>query len=130
MYLTNNSPKGLGAVLVTTPGTPVKLTSTIEANPTPNGGMKPGDNFPINRLELQAFSTAVPRPAGGANAGNVYIGSKTMDKSTLLGVVKVLVPGEVWLCQMQSISNKYQIDQLYVDAANGGDGVYGNATEV
>ena len=99
----------LGKVTVTTPGTPVRATS--------NQGT-PGAQVSCQAIAFQALS---------ANTGKIYIGSSTMNKSTLAGVYFVLavpttniVPS--FSASQLSVAGLNAAD-FYLDADNGTEGV-------
>jgi hypothetical protein len=127
MFISHAQPQALGSIIVPTPGTPVALDSALITA----GIMVNNDTFPANKILIQAYGGAIGNPAlsGSPNAGNVYIGSKSMVRATLAGVIKVLVPGEYWTITTNVATNKYYLDKLYVDADHANDGVYGNADQ-
>ena len=64
----------------------------------------------------------VAKKVGGANAGNVYIGDSTVDRTTSQQLV--LAPGDYWELDTPQHSS-IDLSTLYVDADNAADGVTG-----
>lgn len=94
-------PQSLGFVTVPTPGTPVPLSATA-----------------LNAaIRVQARSAP-----GSQNVGNVYLGSKGMNKSTGAGVYAVLGPEDTGHFPPHG-GPWFDLGQLYLDADNAGDGV-------
>jgi hypothetical protein len=92
-------PQSLGFVTVPTPGTPV----------------------PLSASPLLSSGRVQPRSAPGVvNVGNVYLGTKGMNKSTGAGVYAVLSPEQV---EGFPLTPAVDLAQLYLDADNAGDGV-------
>jgi hypothetical protein len=100
----------LGKIVVPTPGTPVQFTSN-QKNPTVY-------------LVCHAFMAEVLP----TNAGKTYIGIASMNKSTLVGVIAILLPASSTVLPTFSATiayapNAIELTQLYVDADNSGEGV-------
>lgn len=116
------NPQPFGVVTVATPGTPVQLASNLPSFSPPVTGSVT-DQIPCNKISFIANTNA---HSGAGNTGNVYIGQKTMNKTTLAGVVVVLPKATSFPVTNNVSMNIYQFDQWYVDADNAGDGVYGS----
>jgi hypothetical protein len=126
MYLATHRPEPIGPVTVAVPGTPVKLTTWLEAH-----GMTSGDRFACNKILIRTFGNGVLNPVTAAvNAGNVYIGTSAMNKATMVGVIDTLQPGEFWTITEPEARNVYDLSKYYIDADSANDGVYGNADQV
>jgi hypothetical protein len=94
-------PQSLGFVIVPTPGTPVPLS----VSPL------------LAAIRIQARSAPASQ-----NVGNVYIGTKGMNKSTGAGVYAVLGPEAVEPFPPHG-GPWFDVGQLYLDADNANDGV-------
>lgn len=57
-----------------------------------------------------------------SNAFQVFVGTATMDISSLAGVVAILNPGDAFVL-VDEQSTEFQLDKLYVLAQNGSDAV-------
>ena len=125
MYTPQFNPQPLGAVTVTTPGTPVRLTVNLTTvDPTTNQKVTTNVTDPVvcNKISLAAN----PLTHGGAgNTGKVYIGSASMNRSTLLGVIAIIAAGGSYTIVHNVGNDIYDVSKMYVDADTGGDGVYG-----
>lgn len=116
------NPQPFGVVTVAVPGTPVQLAVNLPGfSPAVTGAVT--DNIPCNKMSFIANPLA---HSGAGNTGNVYIGQKTMSKTTLAGVVAVIPKGSSIPITNNVSMNIYQFDQWYVDADTAGDGVYGS----
>lgn len=123
-----HKPQALGAVRVATPGTKVSLVSVLIAA----GLMTIDDAFSVNKITLWAFPLTGSAPAGWTgptNAQTVYIGEKTMNKTTLAGVVATIPPGGFWSITNNVGANVYLTQSIWVDADSANDGVYGNVDQ-
>lgn len=118
-------PKGIGKVTVTTPGTPVSLAANFIGSI-----MTVDDTLNVNKIALWAPPSAAPSGwTGPTNTQTIYIGDKTMNKTTLAGVVATIVPGGSWSITNNVGDNVYALQNLYVDADHAGDSVYGNVDQ-
>ncbi len=117
MYQPRLNPQPFGPVNVSTPGTPVALTTKLVAL----GLALVGDPVPVNKVSVIAFPN---------NSGTVYLGLSTMSKATMQGVLAALLPGGSWQINNEVAVNTYRADMLYVDADVAGDGVYGGLDQV
>jgi hypothetical protein len=118
-YSVTLKPEPLGKI-TTTPGTPVRITMNLASSPAGRaayGNLSPGDDLWGNKLELKA-------PSG--NAGNVYIGKINMVRATLVGVIRVLEPGESWPVTEHPRGNVYHIGDFCFDSDNAADSVHGS----
>lgn len=104
---------GLGAVRVTTPGTPVLVP------PPENWGG--GGKYSCHAVLFQALST---------NVGAVYIGNQGMVAAApdYAGVMVVLLtPTDASVMSfsigLPNAPNALNLDEFWIDAANAGDGV-------
>jgi|ERR1700722_6659110 len=122
-YLPQLNPQPIGAVTVTTPGTPVQLTSTLQTVVVGSGFLvsDAATHVPCNKINLNAIA---------ANTGSVYIGQQTMVRSTLAGVIAVLAKGTGLSITQNVALNTYDLSKLYIDADSGGDGCYGSIDTV
>lgn len=129
-YTPQFKPQGLGAVTVATPGTPVRLTiNLLSADPTTNKVVTTAatDQVPCNKIGL---ATNPLTHGGVGNTGKVYVGSASMNKTTLLGVIAVLSPGGSYSITNNVSMNIYDASTFYVDADTAGDGIYGSVDTV
>ena len=121
------SPQPFGNVTVANPGTPVQLATNLPTlSPAVTSPAVAGvvtDHIPCNKISI---ITSTITQDGAGNTGKVYIGQQSMVRSTLVGVVFVLSPGQSVPVTNNVSMNIYQFDQWYVDADNAGDGVYGS----
>ena len=120
------NPQPLGAVTVVTPGTKVRLTiNLLTADPTTGKVVTTAatDSVPCNKIGLAANPLS---QAGAGNTGKVYIGSQSMSRTTLLGVVAIILPGGSYSITNNVSMNIYDASQWYVDADNAGDSIYGS----
>lgn len=123
-----HKPQALGTVTVTTPGTPVSLVAALITA----GLMTIDDTFDVNKLTLWALPLAGSAPAGwtcGTNTQTIYVGEKTMNKTTLAGVIATIPPGGFWSITNNVGENVYLTQALWIDADHAGDGVYGNVDQ-
>lgn len=119
-------PLPLGLVSLVTPGTGVRLTSVLDASVPADGSKAYGntsssDDLWANKIDLSA-------PSG--NAVNIYIGFIGMNKTTLVGVLKILEPGQEWSLTNPVGMNTYRVGELAIDADSGTPGVYGSCDVV
>ena len=100
-----------GLVKVTVAGTPVKLTA--------NGGWKsPFADHPFQSLFVEADP---------ANTGKIFVGFSNMVRATRVGVLAVIPPPTANSFGFYSPSEVtvpagHQLDDLYMDADNSGEG--------
>lgn len=126
MYRPYFQPQPIGFVPVAVPGTPVQLVSLLVGSVGPS---------PEKQVILDAATDAVDvnkivLSANPANTGNVYIGTKNMNKVTGVGVLAVLLPtGGVPYANNVGM-NIYHFQQWYVDADVAGEGAYGTIDQV
>ncbi len=84
--------------------------------------MLDGDSVVANKIFLFA---------NPANNGNVYLGLQNMNKTTLEGVIAVLVGSlGTWDVVNNVGMNIYQCHQMWVDADNSGEGLAGSIDQV
>lgn len=119
-YVVTFKPEPLGK-LAPTAGAPIRATSNL-ANSTDGqkafGNTSPGNDLWVNKIEFKA-------PAG--NTGNVFIGKSGMNTTTLVGVIRVLEPGESWPVTEHPRGNVYHLGDWFIDVANTGDSCHGSA---
>jgi len=101
--------KSLGKVTVTTPGTPVRLTLN-QSDPTAR--------YAVHAYMVQALSS---------NTGKIYIGSASMNKTTLAGVYAYLPVPTASLAPAFSASvalaaANFMMNEIYLDADVGSEG--------
>lgn len=114
-------PQPFGNVLVPTPGTPVRISSNFP-NLTPPVTGSVTDPVPCNKMNF----IASPITHGGAgNTGSVYVGTATMVRATLVGVLVVIPKGGSLTITHNVGNNIYPFEKLYVDADTANDGLYG-----
>jgi hypothetical protein len=102
--------RALGKLTVTTPGTPVPITSLLPPDLTPPA---------VHSVLLQALP---------ANTGNVYVGTTALNKTSLAGVYMVLaVPTTNSIPSFSAVHNLLgqgvQLNDLMIDADVAGGGV-------
>jgi hypothetical protein len=76
--------KALGKVVVTTAGTPVQSYASSPSDATK----------PIQRGLVVLVQYPTNKTDGSANTGKLYIGDRTLNKTTFLGVAGSLDPGD------------------------------------
>jgi hypothetical protein len=112
-YTPQLNPQPFGPVsLGATPATPVSLSSWIISQ----GLAQVGDPIVFNKISIVALPS---------NAGTVYIGQKTMNITTLAGVIYALPVGGNWQITNNVSDNIYDLRNLYIAGTNANDGVYG-----
>lgn len=127
-YTAQLNPQPLGNVTVTTPGTPVQITKTLQATVVGSGFMcLSTDIVACNKLVLIASPIS---QAGAGNTGNIYIGSSTMVRATLAGVIAVIPPGGSYSITNNVSMNIYDANKLYVDSDTASDALYGSIDTV
>jgi hypothetical protein len=102
--------RALGKITVTTPGTPVSISSILPPDLTSPA---------VHSVMLQAIP---------ANTGNVYIGSTALNKTTLAGVYSILaIPTANSVPSFSAVHNLFgqgiQLNDMMIDADNAGGGV-------
>lgn len=119
-------PQPFGNVAVATPGTPVSLAVNFP-NLTPAVTAALTDQIYCNKISIITSTIA---HSGAGNTGNIYIGTSTMVRATLVGVIAVLAPGQSFPITNNVSMNIYEFEKYFVDADNAGDGVYGSIDTV
>ena len=104
----------LGKIVVNPAGTPIRLTANQSA---------PGANYPAHSYLVEALS---------GNTGKIYIGTSTLDKTTLAGVYAILPPptANIFPSFSATVSyspNHFNLAEIYVDVDNAGEGVVASA---
>jgi hypothetical protein len=124
-YTPQLNPQPLGNVTVTTPGTPVQITLALQSTAAGSGNVVNAatDKVLVNKISLIASPIT---HTGAGNTGNVYFGSRTMNRSTLSGVIGIIAPTGSFSITTNVNLNAYDANALYIDADNAGDGVYGS----
>ncbi len=123
MYNPRFRPQPFGPVVVTTPGTPVPLTSQMVAS----GICLATDHIPVNKLNLKPLTM---NHSGGGNTGNVYIGFAGMNKATGFNLLVTIAPGGPDFSITNNIdADVYALETFLIDADNAGDGVYGSTDQ-
>lgn len=102
-------------------GTPLPLTNNFvtmygAANPGVGGG-------PANNMNDCWFRRGDFRNMGGSP---VYIGIKTLNRATLVGVCWVLLPGDTFTIDNPQQAQPYHLGDYYVDADPGGGALTGS----
>lgn len=103
--------KPQGKITVTTAGTPVQIFTN-----DPGGNMP---KFKVAKIRIE------PLPA---NTGKIYVGSSTLDKSSMVGVLDILNkwpttgPPDRFLVDSQEDSNVLFPDEYWLDADTSGEG--------
>lgn len=92
-------PGSIGKVVVTSAGTKVRFTATS--------------------TEAQTISVT----ALDTNAGKVYVGTSTLNKTTLAGVIVILQPGATFSWSAGTNSNPLNLSDYYVDADTNNDAI-------
>jgi hypothetical protein len=123
MYTPRFRPQPFGPVVVTTPGTPVPLTSQMVAS----GLCLATDHIPVNKVNLKSLTM---NHSGAGNAGNVYVGFAGMNKATGYNLLVTIVPGGAdYSITNNGGNNTYSLENFLIDADNAGDGVYGSSDQ-
>jgi len=110
------SPFPLGK-LTTAPNTPIRLTAnypSLYGNWTIDGGIS--RDLWANSMELIADLS---------NQGNIYIGTQTMNKATLVGVIRVIRPGESWVLENNIGGATYHVGDYFMDQDVANDFIHG-----
>lgn len=108
------NPVSLGK-LAPTSGTAIRITTNVNGA---YGNTQTAEDLYCNSLEIKAAL---------ANTGQVFIGSSTMNKTTLVGVIKVLDPGDDWTLTGSGM-NTLWTGTYFIDVATTGD--YANAIAI
>lgn len=123
----------LGNIVVTVPGTPVAITSLIDAarlnDPsTPTPGTAGADEYTVNAQQIifQAVKASAAPPKLANNTGNVYIVRKALAGGGGVGdlgiVIKMLVPGETFvLASSPQNRNVFNLYRYFIDADTAND---------
>ena len=119
----------LGNVTVATPGTPVQVTTTLQATAAGSGYVVQSPNDAV-LCNLMSFITSTIAHSGAGNTSKIYIGSKNMVRATLAGVYAVLSPGSSIPFTVNVALNAFDANQFWVDADTAGDGLYGSIFSV
>lgn len=123
-YTAQSNPQPLGNFTVSSPGTPVQITLTLQSTAAGSGYIVGSATDAV--LCQQILLTASPiTHTGAGNTGAVYFGSVGMNKSTLAGVIGVIQPGQSFTLTQNMAQNVFDANKLYLDADNAGDGAYG-----
>lgn len=101
--------------------------TSVDINPFPLGAIAPTAGTPLN--VLNNFSTLASTSAKilvvyapTANTGNVYVGRSTLNKTTLAGVLAVLIPGETKALPFNDYSgNVLALNKFFIDVDTTGD---------
>ncbi len=123
-YTPQLNPQPLGNVTVATPGTPVQITTTLQATAVGSGNIvnSSTDIVACNKISLIASTIT---HAGAGNTGLVYFGAQGMVRATLAGVLGLVYPGGSYSLVTNVNLNEYDANKLYIDADTAGDGVFG-----
>jgi hypothetical protein len=117
MYSPSFNPMPFGPVTVATPGTLVRLAAKLIALGTAGAS----DAIAVNKISVIAIH---------ANIGAVYLGIAGMNRATLQGVIYAFQADGIWEITNNEGMDTYRFDQLWVDADNATDGVYGAIDQV
>ena len=104
--------RSFGKVTVSTAGTPIRVT-TNESTPT--------DRVGVQSLTVQALA--------GNTGTNIYVGSSTMNKSTLAGVYLIVAKGATGVSVINLAPAGINANEVYLDADTSGDSALVSATE-
>lgn len=104
----------LGKITVNPSGTPIRLTANAST---------PAANYPAHSYLVECLA---------ANTGKVYIGTATMDKTSLTGVYAILPPPTANVFPSFSVTvsyspNHFNLAEVYIDVDNAGEGVVASA---
>lgn len=114
MFTFPSNPTGLGLITKADHTTiPVSLLSAAGAAAIAAGAR-------VNWIEVEAMKDG----SKTANTGKTYIGTATMNITTLVGVIKVLGVSEQWKFQNERDGNVYDPAQLFFQVASDNDGVH------
>lgn len=99
----------------------------VDLNPFSLGKLAPASGTPLSLLSNYsdlAYQSAkeVTVFALASNTGSVYVGSATLNRSTLAGVLLILAPGETKVLPFdQEGGNRLNLNSFYVDVDTTGD---------
>ncbi len=124
-YTPQNNPQPLGNVLVATPGTPVQITSTLQATAAGSGNIV-GSATDIVPCKMVSISASPITHTGTGNTGRLYLGTRTMVKATLAGVIAIIYPGQTIPITVGDSVNPLDANTLWIDADTAGDGFFGS----
>ncbi len=124
-YTPQNNPQALGNVLVAVPGTPVQITSTIQATAAGSGYIV-GSATDIVPCKMVSISASPITHTATGNVGILYLGSRSMVRSTLAGVIALIYPGQSIPVTVGDSVNPLDANKLWVDADSAGDGFFGS----
>lgn len=118
----------LGSIAVPTPGTPVEITSLIDATGTDASSPTIDTEYPTRfaTIEFQGFKSnagtgAVP------NTGNIYIvrkgvGAGSGNRTDFGSIVAIVAPGQTYQLPLMALSvNMYNPYRYFIDADNAND---------
>lgn len=128
-YLPLSNLQPLGSVTVTTPGTPVRITtgllSTVNAANTVSGFVLDAATDVVAANKINVYPSPITH-AGAGNTGNIYLGLAGMVRATLAGVIYVMAKTSSGYSFTNNVGlNTYQAQNLYIDADTAGDGISG-----
>lgn len=104
--------KSLGKVVVTSAGTPVRATAN-QSDPTAR--------FACQSLSVQALS--------GNSGTNIYVGSASLNKSTLVGVYLIIPKGSQGSFSIDLAPEGIMANEVYIDADTTNDAALIAVTE-
>ena len=126
----------LGNIVVTVPGTPVRITSLVDAtsvnapetptNPTTfPSGPSTSDEFTrvAQQIIFQAFKAGAGPPKLALNTGNIYIVRKGGTGVADIGIiVAVLTPGQTFVLGSSAmVRNVFSLYRYFIDADTAND---------
>lgn len=117
-----SNPAPLGNIVVATPGTPVRITVNLPTF-TPPVTAAVTDEVPANAMYLASSPIS---QTGAGNIGSCYVGSKTMVRATLVGVIGIIPSGQSFQITCNVALNVFDLSQLYLDADNANDACFGS----
>lgn len=123
-YCPQSNPQALGNVTVTNPGTPVQITLTLQSTTAGSGHVVNSTTDAVLCQQISIVASPITH-SGSGNIGAVYLGSATMVRATLAGVIAVIQAGQSYPLSQNVANNVFDANKLYIDADNAGDGVYG-----
>jgi hypothetical protein len=110
--------------VVTTSGVPVNLTTATQiSGSTP---IKLSNNMDEARARRIDFRSPTASGNVVGNVGRIYVGLQTMNKTTLLGVIFYLDPGDTFTLDNSQQALAYRLGDYFVDADNSGDYLTGD----
>ncbi len=125
MYLLPTNPLPLKKMTVAAAGTLIRLTAGLVGSLV--DPYLPADNADQGQ-DLRVHLIHIKAPPG--NTGAIYFGYFGMNRTTLVGVLRVIDKGENFTLVVTNAGNPFRLGDFYVDADTNGDTCHGYVAAV